>query len=220
MRFILGAFLCFGCGSDSPQNITTPKKAERTIKRTKTDTSSKDTPKANPKSKPPVNSTLQRVILVIAEQKDGIYGFGVTLDKFKASQKIKTIKVVKDATGLGLKEAKELVEDAPRTIKRGLTEREARTLAQNLKKVGATSSLNEYLNPNLKYEVILLSAGTNEAATIDIIKKATKNKKKKITASLKDVPSAIAKNMSAKEAYSLKEKLIKAGAKAELKAKQ
>ena len=43
-------------------------------------------------------------------------------------QKIKVIKVVRDATGLGLKEAKELVDGAPKTIKEGASKEEAEEL--------------------------------------------------------------------------------------------
>ena len=43
-------------------------------------------------------------------------------------QKIKVIKVVRDATGLGLKEAKELVDGAPKTVKEGVSKEEAEEL--------------------------------------------------------------------------------------------
>jgi len=52
-------------------------------------------------------------------------------------QKIKVIKVVREATGLGLKEAKELVDGAPKALKEGVSKEEADELAEKLKEVGA-----------------------------------------------------------------------------------
>ena len=52
-------------------------------------------------------------------------------------EKIKVIKVVREATGLGLKEAKDLVDGAPSTIKEALPKAEADKLAASLKEVGA-----------------------------------------------------------------------------------
>ena len=52
-------------------------------------------------------------------------------------QKIKVIKAVREATGLGLKEAKELVDGAPKTVKENLGKEEADALAEALKEAGA-----------------------------------------------------------------------------------
>ena len=56
-------------------------------------------------------------------------------------QKIKVIKVVRDATGLGLKEAKDLVDGAPKTIKEGVSKDEAEELKAKFTEVGATVEL-------------------------------------------------------------------------------
>ena len=56
-------------------------------------------------------------------------------------QKIKVIKVVRDATGLGLKEAKELVDGAPKTLKENVSKAEAEELKAKLEEVGATIEL-------------------------------------------------------------------------------
>ena len=56
-------------------------------------------------------------------------------------QKIKVIKVVRDATGLGLKEAKDLVDGAPKTIKEGASKEEAEDLKAKFAEVGATVEL-------------------------------------------------------------------------------
>ncbi len=52
-------------------------------------------------------------------------------------QKIKVIKVVRDATGLGLKEAKDLVDGAPKTVKEGVSKDEAEDLKAKFAEVGA-----------------------------------------------------------------------------------
>lgn len=53
-------------------------------------------------------------------------------------QKIKVIKVVREITGLGLKEAKDLVDGAPKTIKEAVTKEEAEEIKTKLAEVGAT----------------------------------------------------------------------------------
>ena len=56
-------------------------------------------------------------------------------------QKIKVIKVVRDATGLGLKEAKDLVDGAPKTIKENVAKEEAEELKAKFVEAGATVEL-------------------------------------------------------------------------------
>ena len=56
-------------------------------------------------------------------------------------QKIKVIKVVRDATGLGLKEAKDLVDGAPKTVKEGASKEEAEELKAKFTEVGAVVEL-------------------------------------------------------------------------------
>ena len=66
--------------------------------------------------------------------------FNVVL-KEAGDQKIKVIKVVRDATGLGLKEAKELVDGAPKTVKEGASKEEAEELKAKFAEVGAVVEL-------------------------------------------------------------------------------
>ena len=54
------------------------------------------------------------------------------------AEKIKVIKVVREITGLGLKEAKALVDGAPAPIKEAVSEDEAKSIEEKLKEVGAT----------------------------------------------------------------------------------
>ena len=56
-------------------------------------------------------------------------------------QKIKVIKVVREATALGLKEAKDLVDGAPKTVKEALSKEDADALVEKLKEAGASVEL-------------------------------------------------------------------------------
>ena len=62
--------------------------------------------------------------------------FNVVLTEI-GSQKIQVIKVVREITGLGLKEAKELVDNVPRPVKEGVSKEEAEELKKKLEGVGA-----------------------------------------------------------------------------------
>ena len=62
--------------------------------------------------------------------------FDVVLANFGA-KKLDVIKVVRELTGLGLKEAKELVEGAPKTLKEGVSKEEAESLKEKLVAAGA-----------------------------------------------------------------------------------
>jgi large subunit ribosomal protein L7/L12 len=62
--------------------------------------------------------------------------FNVVLKNGGAS-KLNVVKIVKDLTGLGLKEAKELVDGAPKNVKEGVSKAEAEDIAAKLKEAGA-----------------------------------------------------------------------------------
>ena len=66
--------------------------------------------------------------------------FNVVL-KDAGANKISVIKVVRDATGLGLKEAKELVDGAPKTVKEGVSKDEAEELKAKFSEAGAIVEL-------------------------------------------------------------------------------
>lgn len=61
--------------------------------------------------------------------------------KSAGAQKINVIKVVRAATGLGLKEAKDLVDGAPKVVKEGLSKADAEKLKKELEEAGATVDL-------------------------------------------------------------------------------
>ncbi|HLN30585.1 MAG TPA: 50S ribosomal protein L7/L12 [Gemmataceae bacterium] len=67
--------------------------------------------------------------------------FTVQLDGYDAAKKINVIKIVREITGLGLKEAKDLVEGAPKPVKENVSKDEAGKLKQKLEEGGAKVSL-------------------------------------------------------------------------------
>ena len=75
-----------------------------------------------------------------APQEDEKTEFDVELTEV-GSEKVKVIKVVREATGLGLKEAKEVVDTAPKAVKTGVSKEEAEELKKKLEEVGAKVTL-------------------------------------------------------------------------------
>jgi large subunit ribosomal protein L7/L12 len=67
--------------------------------------------------------------------------FTVVLKLVDAAKKIGTIKVVRELTGLGLKEAKDLVDGAPKAVKEGVNKAEAAAMKAKLEEQGATVEL-------------------------------------------------------------------------------
>ena len=67
--------------------------------------------------------------------------FTVVLASFAADKKIGIIKVVRELTGLGLKEAKDIVEAAPKPLKEGVSKAEATDMQKKLEEAGAKVEL-------------------------------------------------------------------------------
>jgi len=67
--------------------------------------------------------------------------FDVVLKSVDPAKKINVIKVVREATGLGLKEAKDLVDGAPKPIKEGISKEDADKLKKTLEEAGGTIEL-------------------------------------------------------------------------------
>jgi large subunit ribosomal protein L7/L12 len=72
-----------------------------------------------------------------AEQKEEKTEFNVVLTG-SGDKEIQVIKVVRELTGLGLKEAKDLVEGAPKAVKEGISKEEAESIKKKLEEVGGT----------------------------------------------------------------------------------
>lgn len=76
----------------------------------------------------------------VAEEAQGPSTFDVILKEIGPG-KINVIKAVRELTGLGLKEAKDLVDNAPKAVKEGVSEDEAKALKAKLEEAGATVEL-------------------------------------------------------------------------------
>ncbi len=63
--------------------------------------------------------------------------FSVTLKEYPADKKVTVIKVVRELTGLGLKEAKDLVEGVPAVVKDGVNKADSETMKKKLEEAGA-----------------------------------------------------------------------------------
>jgi large subunit ribosomal protein L7/L12 len=63
--------------------------------------------------------------------------FTVTLKEYPADKKVTVIKVIRELTGLGLKEAKDLVEGAPSVVKEGVAKADTETMKKKLEDAGA-----------------------------------------------------------------------------------
>ncbi|MBQ5781058.1 MAG: 50S ribosomal protein L7/L12 [Spirochaetaceae bacterium] len=68
--------------------------------------------------------------------------FNVTLESVDASKKIAVIKEVRTVTGLGLKEAKDLVEGAPKPLKEGVSKEEAETIKKAIEAAGGVVKIS------------------------------------------------------------------------------
>lgn len=76
-----------------------------------------------------------------AEEVEEQTEFSLILTGFGANKKINTIKVVREVTSLGLKEAKDLVDSAPKPVKEGMPKDEAEALKKKFEEAGATVEL-------------------------------------------------------------------------------
>ena len=63
--------------------------------------------------------------------------FAVTLKEYPADKKVTVIKVIREITGLGLKEAKDLVEGVPSTVKEGVNKADSEAIKKKLEDAGA-----------------------------------------------------------------------------------
>jgi len=72
--------------------------------------------------------------------------------------KLQVVKLIKELTGLGLKESKELADAAPNAVKEGCTKEEAETIRLFLEEAGAEASVEQVEN---EYELLLVHPGAN-----------------------------------------------------------
>ncbi len=76
-----------------------------------------------------------------AEEVEEKTAFDLVLDEVPADKKIAVLKVVREITGLGLKDAKDLVESAPKTIKEGMPKADAEAAKKQVEEAGGKVSI-------------------------------------------------------------------------------
>jgi large subunit ribosomal protein L7/L12 len=76
-----------------------------------------------------------------AEEVEEKTAFDLVLDEVPADKKIAVLKVVREITGLGLKDAKDLVESAPKTIKEGMPKADADAAKKQIEEAGGKVSI-------------------------------------------------------------------------------
>lgn len=85
----------------------------------------------------PVNTNMPVISIPTAESEEEKTSFDLLLTEVPSDKKIAILKVVRNITGLGLKESKEIVDNAPKLIKEGLTKEESQTYTKELEAAGA-----------------------------------------------------------------------------------
>jgi large subunit ribosomal protein L7/L12 len=88
-----------------------------------------------------VGATMVMAAPTVAEEIEEKTEFNVILDEVPSDKKIAILKVVRTITGLGLKEAKELVESVPKTIKENIAKDAAEDVKKQLEAAGGKASL-------------------------------------------------------------------------------
>ncbi|MGQ9836983.1 MAG: 50S ribosomal protein L7/L12 [Cyanobacteriota bacterium] len=86
----------------------------------------------------PVAAAAAAAPAAAAEPVEEQTAFDVILEAVPADKKIAILKVVRELTGLGLKDAKDLVEAAPKAVKEGASKEEANEMKKKLEEAGAT----------------------------------------------------------------------------------
>jgi large subunit ribosomal protein L7/L12 len=76
-----------------------------------------------------------------AEEVEEKTAFDLSLDEVPADKKIAVLKIVREITGLGLKDAKDLVEAAPKTIKEGMPKADAEAAKKQIEEAGGKVSI-------------------------------------------------------------------------------
>ena len=89
----------------------------------------------------PVGGMVMAAAAAPAEAAEEKTEFDVVLEEVPADKKIAVLKVVRTITGLGLKEAKELVESAPKAVKEGTGKDDAEAIKKQLEEAGGKASV-------------------------------------------------------------------------------
>lgn len=144
------------------------------------------------------------------------------------ANKTAVIKEVRGITGLGLKEAKDLVTEAPKPVKTGISQDEANEIKKKLEEAGAKVEIIPYLvrllitnvsakNEPTKFDVILADGGANKIAVIKEVSGITGLGLKEAKDLVTEAPKPVKTSISQDEAREIKQRLEEIGAKVEIK---
>lgn len=89
----------------------------------------------------PVVSNVGAVAVSSAEAAEEKTAFDITLTDVPADKKIAVLKIVRNVTGLGLKESKDIVDNVPKMLKEGATKEESETIKKEFEAAGAKVSI-------------------------------------------------------------------------------
>jgi large subunit ribosomal protein L7/L12 len=85
-----------------------------------------------------ISSQLAPAVAEVVEEKTS---FDVILTEVPADKKIAILKIVRNVTGLGLKESKEIVDNVPKSLKEGVTKEESETIKKDIEAAGGKVSI-------------------------------------------------------------------------------
>jgi large subunit ribosomal protein L7/L12 len=142
------------------------------------------------------------------------------------SKKIEAIKIVRNYTGLGLKEAKELVESAPRTVCSGISREAAENMKTELDHAGALAEITggsafgwspKDSDSSPGYAVILVDLGPQKIEVIKVIRAYTDLGLKEAKDLAESAPGTVCSGVTREVAEDMKRDLENAGATAQIK---
>jgi large subunit ribosomal protein L7/L12 len=145
------------------------------------------------------------------------------------SSKIQVIKVVRELTGLGLKDAKDLVEAAPKVVRSGLSRADAQSAQKKLEAAGASVELRSAAAPaattrppapapeGASFDVVLTAVGSSKIQVIKVVRELTGLGLKDAKDLVEAAPKVVRSGVPRADAQSAQKKLEAAGAGVELR---
>jgi large subunit ribosomal protein L7/L12 len=90
----------------------------------------------------PGNWATPTAAVAVVEEVEQKTSFDIVLQEVPADKKIAILKVVRNFTGLGLKESKEIVDNVPKLLKEGVSKEEAEKVKKEIEEIGGKVAMN------------------------------------------------------------------------------
>lgn len=134
-------------------------------------------------------------------------------------KKIDVVRAVREITGCGLKEARDLVDSAPHTVKAGVAEDDAEAIRRQLIEVGASAELRRVAgSPSSgEHDVFLQSFGSHKIAVIKLVREYLNLGLKDAKDLVESAPTLLKAGASKAEAAAIQKGLVEAGATVEIR---